>query len=473
LEDDVRSSFARWHVQPLVWCAWLCAACSPNASEAFTRVASAGGSAGVTSAVKCAKPGPTACYCDDGTPRGTQTCSANGTLSLCACTDALASTAATSATSGPVCSQLRDSSRCTAQTYESSELPANVLFVLDRSGSMACNPPPLQDSAACETQAAPVDGTKPSKWQVTVDALGQVFDGLIAKQSSASIGLSFFSDDNTCGVTSMPSVPVKPLTATQVSVLKSALAGTTPNGGTPLVGATTLAYAYLHQEASDGPGCAEPCGAHGNRFVVLITDGTDSCPMPARAQDAAECAAAGSCTNFLVQKEAPLAAQANIRTFVIGAPGSEPARGYLSELAFVGGTARNGGQCAHDPAATAGDCHFDMTTSTDFAGSLAAALGNVSGAALGCEFAVPTNGGPVTPGSLNVQFRASQGDPTCFAYDATACDAGANGWQFATKPDGTQDLTRVVICGAACDQVRADALAKVDVILGCETIMLN
>jgi hypothetical protein len=194
--------------------------------------------------------------------------------------------------------------------------------------------------------------------------------------------------------------------------------------------------------------------------------------MPLRAQDAAECAAAGSCTSFLVQKEAPLAAQSNIRTFVIGAPGSEPARGYLSELAYVGGTARSS-SCIHDPAGNTGDCHFDMTTSQDFAAALASALGSVSGAALGCEFAVPETSVVVTPGSVNVQYRPSSGSPACFSYDPRPCATSSNGWQFAKRADGSDDLSRVVICGSACEQVRADAMARVDVILGCETINLQ
>jgi len=358
-----------------------------------------------------------------------------------------------------------------AQSYESTELPASVLFVVDRSGSMACNPPPLQDSAACEANAVPVDSTRPSKWQITVDALKTVFDDLLAKKSTAQIGLSFFSNDNTCGVHSTPSVPLAAVTPAQVASLKTVLDGTIPSGGTPLVGATTLGYAYLHQEAGMTPGCVEPCGAPGNRYVVLLTDGTDSCPMPMRAQDSAECNAAGSCTNFLVMKEAPLAAQANIRTFVIGAPGSEPARGYLSELAFVGGTGRAG--CTHDPNSSTGDCHFDMTTSQDFAASLSGALGAVSGAALGCEFAVPKTNVTVTAGSVNVQYRPGQGAPECFAYDPAPCSAGSNGWQFAKRADGSEDSSRVVICGRACDTVRADAMARVDVILGCETIVLQ
>jgi hypothetical protein len=432
---------------------------------------------------RCSKPGVVDCYCPDGLRSGTQLCSSDGTLTECSCplqTPQPGGTAGSLGISpqppapqstGPLCAQLRGNVSCAAQSYRSAELPASVLFVLDRSGSMACNPPPLQDSASCEQSPAPVDGTQPSKWQITIDALKSVFSELAESKSSASVGLTFFSNDNTCGVQSAPSVPVKPITSTQASALANALDSTTPNGGTPIVGATTLAYAYLHQEANQAAGCVEPCGARGNRYVVLITDGADSCPMPSRAEDAAACSAAGSCPDYLVEKVAPQAATANIRTFVIGAPGSEPARGYLSELAFVGGTARNGGNCVHDASGATGDCHFDMTASADFASALGAALGNISGAALGCEFAVPPTVDAITPDKVNVQFQGSGGAAAeCFGHDDRACEGGANGWQFAKKANGEQDLTRVVLCGQACNRVRADAAAQVDVVLGCDTI---
>ena len=460
----------------LLLASWLFANCSPaSAPERMTSVVTAGSTA--LTGQRC-MPGTRQCYCEDGTPQGSQICNADGTLSPCVCPVPVAMSspaAASSALSADtrVCAELSDKSGCVAKSYHSTELPANVLFVVDRSGSMACNPPPLQDSAACEAQATPSDGTQPSKWQITIGALQRVFDDLLAQHSSANIGLTFFSNDNTCGVQSLPSVPVSKLDATQIAALKQALMQTTPSGGTPLVGATTLAYAYLHQEAGMAPGCVEPCGAHGNRYVVLITDGTDSCPMPSRAQDAAACTAAGSCTNYLVKTAAPNAAQANIKTYVIGAPGSEPARGYLSELAFVGGTAKNAGKCNHDPTAQTGDCHFDMTSSPDFAGALASALGSISGAALGCEFAVPSAGGQVDKGSVNVQYRGAKGEAVCFKYDDRACETSADGWQFAKRADGTDDLSRVVICGKACDSVRADAAARVDVVLGCETIVLQ
>ena len=462
----------------LVWSA-ACSADAPVTASRGSGSAASGGQA-PSGAARCAPVGPKACFCDDGTTSGTQVCDANGALTQCQCPlQAIASPspAASSGAAGrrsepaALCPALQDKSGCMAESHESTELPASILFVLDRSGSMACNPPPLQDSASCEANAVPVDGTQPSKWQITVSALEQVFDSLLAKGSSALIGLTFFSNDNTCGVQSTPNVPLGAVTNAQVAALKTVLDNTIPSGGTPLVGATTLGYAYLHQEASNTPGCVEPCGAPGNRYVVLMTDGTDSCPVPPRAEDAAECNAAGSCTSFLVGKAAPIAAQSNIKTFVIGAPGSEPARGYLSELAFVGGTSRSA-TCTHDPNSSDGDCHFDMTTAQDFAGALASALGSVSGAALGCEFSVPETNVTVTAGTVNVQHRKQSGEAECFAYDPADCSAGSNGWQFAKNADGSDDLSRVVICGSACDQVRADPMARVDVLLGCETIIL-
>ena len=60
-----------------------------------------------------------------------------------------------------------------------------------------------------------------------------------------------------------------------------------------------LSYAHLYEEAgldSTGSCAAPPCGASGNRFVVLITDGADSCP-----EEPFEGACGGlPCTDFLL-----------------------------------------------------------------------------------------------------------------------------------------------------------------------------
>jgi hypothetical protein len=460
----------------------LAAACSATNPTGGRQT---GSTIATTSQGKCATPGAAQCYCTDGALSGTQTCNDDGTLTLCQClplggnagsgsgSGPTADAGRSGVTSGALCKELVGALDCNAQPYQSQKLPASVLFLVDRSGSMACNPPPLQNSTSCEQTFAATDPTKDTKWQITVTALKKVFDNLVAQKSTASVGLSFFSNDNQCGVQSMPSVGVNALSVPQVSALKASLDLTTPNGGTPMVGGTVLAYAYLHQEATKGPGCTGAlCGAHGNRYVVVLTDGADSCSSSTSLDpaDAPKCTSAGGCTNYLVQKAAPDALNANIKTYVIGAPGSEPARGYLSALAFAGGTPRNGG-CNHDPTSASGDCHFDMATSQDFAADLTAALANISGATLGCEFSVPQTTGVVDSTKVNVQYTAGgKGDPTCFAYNSGACDSGSNGWQFAKKPDGTEDLSKVVICGKSCDTVRADVGAKVEVLIGCKRV---
>ena len=156
---------------------------------------------------------------------------------------------------------------------------------------------------------------------------------------------------------------------------------------------------------------------------------------------------------------------------MIGAPGSEPARGFLSELATVGGSAKEGCTSA-DRDKLDGDCHFDMTTTDDFAKDLADALASISGKALGCEFAVPAFGTTINPNRVNVQVRAGGTDaPVCFRHDeSAACDGGADGWQFSKTLSGEDDLNSVLLCGSACDMIRGDPEAQVDVILGCEIL---
>jgi len=173
-----------------------------------------------------------------------------------------------------------------------------------------------------------------------------------------------------------------------------------------------------------------------------MTDGEESCGTQGDESNLADLAAARA---RLLGTEVEKARDANIRTFVIGAPGSEGARGFLSELAYQGGTALDP-SCVHGDDAN-GNCHFDLTAQSDFAGVLRDALGQISGKAVSCEFAVPAR----ASGNINVQYTKSGGDPICFAEDTRPCDGGADGWQFAKDLAGNPDPTHVVLCGPACD----------------------
>jgi hypothetical protein len=170
----------------------------------------------------------------------------------------------------------------------------------------------------------------------------------------------------------------------------------------------------------------------------------------------------------LVREDVPNARLWNIRTFVIGAPGSEQARSLLSDIAFEGGTAR-ASQCEHggsDP--DVGDCHFDMTGSSDFARDLAAALEEISRTTvLACEYEVPENpdGGGVNLDEVNVTFTPGTGRRERIPKnDSGACDS-VDGWQYS------DDFAKIVLCGDVCDRVKADSEGKVSIELGCPTVV--
>jgi hypothetical protein len=390
------------------------------------------------------------CHCPNGGAlEGMQTCMprATGGAEVGPCAGCPSPDDVSGAGSQALCTQLQEQVGCEATTFRSEELPASVLFLVDRSGSMLCNAPPLQASADCGIE--PLDTAMPSKWDITVESLGQTFGDLVGRNVNAA--LSFFSLDGECATASDPAVALSGLGEQQAAALRDALGDESAEGRTPIVSALINAYQYLHWEARAG--CAlEPCGAPGNRFVVLLTDGSESCASPQEQQR-------------LLEETVPDALRANIRTFVIGAPGSELGRGFLSELAFQGGTPRSD-DCLHGAIAEGeeGDCHFDMTTTSDFAADLQAALGDIGGS-VGCSFAISG------AGSVNVQYALGGGRPSCLEQSvALPCEGGAEGWQFAKRPDGSDDPSQVVICGSACDAIQADSEAQVDIVLGCTTI---
>jgi hypothetical protein len=346
-----------------------------------------------------------------------------------------------------VCPQLPGGATCAARSFVSPQLPASVLFVVDRSGSMTCNAPPVQSVESCNLDPKRLDPKAPSRWEITTAALDETFGSLMG--SAAAVGLSMFSVDGYCGVDSTPTVGLDVVSPRQHDALSMAMHSAEPAGGTPIVGAVISAYHHLHEELH----------ASGNRFVVLITDGEESCGNTGDAQNQADLSAARS---RLLQTEVQKARMANIRTFVVGTPGSEGARAFLSELAFQGGTAR-ATSCNHGASdASTGDCHFDLTTERDFSSVLASTLGKIGSEARGCEFQSPGGGAGE---SLNVQIRTSGTPPKCLPLAAAGCNQ--EGYAYHRREDGSIDYGRVELCGSACEQVKADPSAVVDVILGC------
>jgi hypothetical protein len=343
--------------------------------------------------------------------------------------------------------QLLLNDSCKRTSFVRDLMPTNLLFVVDRSGSMVCNPPPITSSEKCEAEGVRVDPNSPSKWQLTSSALAAAINGL---PDTSTVGVSFFSNDNQCGVSSIPNVPIGKAVKPQLSAIQGSLAGITPSGATPLVGATLLAYRYLQSAAESG-------AITGNSYVVVITDGEQS----DKCSDTSFCKDAADCSDLLIREGARASnPDINIRTFVIGVPGSEHGRTVLSRLARAGGTAFS--SCEPEQ----GDCHFDVTREPNLSSALTNALQTIAGRALTCTFDVPKdgpNGADLT--RLNVVYTPHEGAARVIPQDLSApCDRGADGWQF----DPETQLIR--LCGNTCTAVLNDRGANVTVVLGCPVI---
>jgi len=250
----------------------------------------------------------------------------------------------------------------------------------------------------------------------------------------------FPKDGSNCSVNDTPNEPIKLLDQGQVSAISTFLDNETPGGSTPLAGADIEGYAYILSQWTNLPG---------NKFVVLLTDGFETCST-------------GSIPSLL-NTQVPQATGIGIRTFVIGVPGSEDGRALLSQIAFIGGTPSSA-TCTHNPTpSNVGDCHFDMTTSTNFSQDLQNALTKISGTVLSCELDVPTNpnGGGVDPKKVNVTIDGSLVQPDNQTPGDT-CSPGADGWQY------NSNQTKIELCGSACTNAKKPN-ATVQVVLGCPT----
>jgi hypothetical protein len=344
---------------------------------------------------------------------------------------------------------------CASSAREAQLLPAHLLFLLDRSGSMNCNPPNGRaELADCRgVTQLPAEATK---WQVTNGALDLALTELSALDN-VSVGLTVFpmvggNPEDVRLPEQGPDVPIRALDPAQLDQLTSFLGSVVPSGETPLANATLSSYEFLRQQIVGGE-------LEGNIFVVLMTDGSETA-SPTLLQQLVDTWVGTAASGF------------GIRTFAIGAPGSEPARATLSKIAADGRTPQrpdcnSSGATSGGIDPSVGDCHFDMTGSTDFAEDLAQALIAISrDNALACDFAVPTNpsGGGVNLNEVNVTFTTRSQAPVQVLKDSGGtCGVDAEGWQFSP------DHQRIVLCGEICQRVKSQSDGRVDIVLGCPT----
>lgn len=338
---------------------------------------------------------------------------------------------------------------CAATATAVNREPANVLLLVDRSGSMHIRLP-----------------TGDTRWQATKTGLNGLLDALPA---TTQVGAMMFPQGDApvnayCGINASlndvkctagwpepngsrrcdvgqysSGVPTAPLTAAQSDAIKSHVSASDAEfyWGTPLAPALNAAISTQKSSAVKGA-----------RSVILLTDGNPtSCSDTGLSNDIGHVvnAARGGVNGDLV------------RTFVIGVidDARQAARAEnLSPVAVAGGTARFAGCEATN------ECFYAVNASS-FATDIKKAFEAISLQAFDCTFPVPQpkSGGTPDPTSLNVEVTGAGG-----TYVIPRDTSRGDGWDYL--PGGTQ----LQVYGDSCKKL-ADDGGNVKIVVGCKTVV--
>jgi hypothetical protein len=369
---------------------------------------------------------------------------------------------------------------CASVSEEAKQAPAALLIVLDRSSSMSTN----------------------GKWLAAQKAIVKAIDasafdnlslGLLAYPSFSIAAPSclLFVTQVSCGVSSLPQVPLG-----DTGLLKSTAAS----------GPRREIYTWLSASGPDqtitdaSPGydalstaikALQDHPIDGKRLLVFITDGGFSCTSmssPTRPGYSD-----GLCpdweypdTVIALLSAARSAAAKPVSSFIVGVPGSDSAgqmqgpystapyhmRLALSAYAYAGSPTtvpatcdgRSFTQSGADPSAP---CHFDMTVGTFDADTLAQTIADIRGKALGCTYTLPKVVGKQVVNKDKVNVRVTidgQGGVIPRRLIATDPCTIKGCWDYDA-------LGQVELIGKTCDQVKSAANAKVEILVGCLTIL--
>lgn len=291
---------------------------------------------------------------------------------------------------------------CASIEQRAGRVPADILILLDASGSMNDDASNTTCSGGCGAS---------SKWALAAAEINKIVS---ETDQSTNWGLKLFADgggSNSCAVTAGVAVPVG---AGNSGAITAAIAGrTSANGGvtdgsrTPTRAAETMATRYLASLTDPNP-----------RFILLVTDNLPNC-TPGIADQAAD----DSAGTIQAVEDARLL---GIPTMVIGiATAGQPADPVLRAMAVAGGYATPNSPPAYYPVTSAA--------------ALSGALHTLAGTAPDCVFSIPPPPSDDT-NSLRIGVIV---DGKEIPRDVSH----ANGWDFT---NGT--ATSLQVYGPACDE---------------------
>jgi hypothetical protein len=282
--------------------------------------------------------------------------------------------------------------------------PADVLLVLDRSGSMNYS---IDKECSCDPSSNPNvvcedTSTCTTRWTSLVTALAST----VSSTPLLHWGLKLFSSPGAdfCQVTSGVEVPVA---ADATAAIQSRMAATSPAGETPTEAAIAAAATYLKSQTDTN-----------SKMLLLATDGKPNCggSPPSVYEDdvtgTTEAIAAAADAGFLV--------------YVIGI-GTGTSAVNLDAFAQAGRTGK----------------HYPAQSSDE----LTKALVSISQGAT-CTFALAAT--PPDPDQVAVYL-----DRKMVPQDAS------NGWSFGASPQ------IVLLHGSFCDRALSELSDAVQVLFGC------
>ena len=212
---------------------------------------------------------------------------------------------------------------CGSTTVPTERVPGSLLLVFDRSGSMDSN----------------ASGGGGTKWALATSAINRALAGV---SDDLNIGLMLFpygeTDECSVGPDAI-TVDVGPLTMTRGAIASALGTSDAGGGSTPIGDALRAGWSHL-----------EGLGGRGQKGVILVTDGQESCETSGPASDA-------------VLAEAATRHDAGFVTYAVGL---DESNNFLSTLAVNGGTPRSTtclAECQSPSCSSDADCSGGMTCS--------------------------------------------------------------------------------------------------------------
>ena len=333
----------------------------------------------------------------------------------------------------------RDVPRCFPGRFELIPRAAEVMLVLDRSGSMN------QPLAA---------GGRTSKWITLRNALGATLPRFA---STLNVGALFYPEDNAndreaaCVFANVPTVDVAPRLNATGAVL-NVFDTTDTGGGTPTAAALRRAYTYFARNPS----------VTRSRSIVLATDGGPNCNA---ALNAATCTCTGGgggggggrpslgCRSDALRclddratietiQEIGANAVSSIPTYVIGLAGDNESTyaATLTAMAIAGGRPNRN--------AVGAPTFYDVRQPEE----LNAALGAIQATIARCTFLLPS--APRNDALLSIEVNGAT---------VTRDPERRNGWDWTNRP-----IREITLFGGACPA--AGPALNVSAVVACDDL---